>query len=216
MPAGATAAAATSKHRTTTTTANANADAAKRRAALQRQRERRRVRAAAVFDKYQDGLSGTMERAKLGAFLQDVMKLDTTVDVKVVKVVQDAAAAAGKTKEGGNLKKSAVLDAVEHYGEYVKHAAQVDALYAQFDSDGNNELGREEFQKALEQHEARQTERAAVPVTAADLDVILERADADQDGQISRAEILPALAAWEEMAAIKAEEAQEAACCVVL
>ena len=48
---------------------------------------------------------------------------------------------------------------------------------------------------------------------AEDLDYIMKHCDTDQDGKISRAEYLPAFAAWEELAETKVQSAQ---CCSIL
>ena len=52
-------------------------------------------------------------------------------------------------------------------------------------------------------------------VTDADFNLILEQADADKDGQISRNEMLPALAAWEELAALKMENTTVCTCAIL-
>ena len=200
------------------------AEQARRREALKRQRERRRQLAANVFDRLQ--ISGRLADDQLPEFLQQVMHMKT-LDSNGTQMVLDAARASSDTSSStsnGNHKqeglgKEALINAVEKYGEYVKHAKMVNEMYEKFDKDKDGGLSRKEFIKALESYE-RNANRSAngiaihLIVTDADLDLILEKADANNDGEISKNELLPALAAWEELAAIKVENHES--CCVIL
>lgn len=140
------------------------------------------------------------------------MVREAEIEPSALRLVMDM------TKQNGFGKQS-MLECLEKFGEYVKHSKMVDEIYSTFDKDGNGGLGRAEFRKALEAHEKkhkREVDGVVVQLTVddADLDFILEKADADKDGEISKNEMLPALAAWEEMAAVKLESQE--GCCVIL
>ena len=195
---------------------------ARRRAELQRQRERRRARAAKIFDAT---TSDRLSEAQLSDFLKRVMGVNT-LDTNALQLVIDTINGHEEQKKsasssGKGFVREAVLDALEKYGEYVKHAKMVNEMYNKFDKDKDGGLSRREFGRALEAYE-RNANRAGkksgvvvhLVVTDADLDLILEKADANKDGEISRNEVLPALAAWEELAEIKLEK--QDMCCVIL
>ena len=203
--------------------------AGKRRLQLQRQRERRRVRAATIFDNLtKDSPTGELPRAQLETYLMAVLHIQDNhdhdhnhkpLDPNIVTLVLQACGC--HTLQ--SLPKEKLLHAMDTYGEYVLQHKKVDAMYDRFDKDANGALSRAEFARALQAYEDRDANHHTAyglpvrwVVTDEDLDFILAAADADADGQISRMEMLPALAAWEEMAAMKLAEQEKSACCVVL
>eukprot|EP00797_Seminavis_robusta_P036931 Sro95_g049270.2 (149) ;mRNA; r:52392-52838 len=119
------------------------------------------------------------------------------------------------------LPKEALVHAVIKYEEYVSQRKMVNSMFEKYDKAGRGKLGRSELLRLLQDKE-RKSHRAAkgvaimLVVSTKDLEYILEQADADRDGHISRAELLPALAAWDELARLKMEQKQMAACCIIL
>jgi Ca2+-binding EF-hand superfamily protein len=122
------------------------------------------------------------------------------------------------------LEKEALLASFEKYGEYVSNSETIDRIFSKFDKNQDGFLSRRDLRQALEDYETqhhpdRYVRGMAVRliVTDHDLDFILQQSDVGQDGKIDHAELLPALAAWEEIASIKLDEkANSMSCCTVL
>lgn len=188
------------------------------RMTLLKQRAERRKIANRVFDKLA-GVDGILVESKIKDFMSEVMGIGADdLDHHAVQLVIDTLQSA--KKEGG-YEKEAVLAAQQKYGEYIKHCKTIEKMYKKFDTDGDGGLSKNEFRLALDSYERNLNRspdngltRVHLFVTNADIDFILEQADADKDGQISKNEMLPALAAWEELATIKMEKSQE--CCTIL
>ena len=91
-------------------------------------------------------------------------------------------------------------------------------MFAQFDLDENGKLDRRELRKAVQSSEDNRPSRAVhnicvdLRVMQSDVEAILDDADANNDGHIDRSELLPALAAWSNLADMKIEKRKAATC----
>ena len=188
-----------------------------RKDALRKLRAKRRQRGHEIFNQLADA-DGILRETRLDEFLSLVMRVPVSkLEPNAKQLVMDTAR---QSKTKGGFAKEPMLEAMEKYGEYLKHAKMVDETYKKFDADNNGVLDKREFRNALEDYEKRANRvvnglNITLFVTDADLDSILERADVDGDEHISRNEMLPALAAWEELAAVKLEK-HAAGCCLIL
>jgi len=194
-------------------------------ASVQKARRLRSERADAAFDKLSSN-GKTLAESHVHDFLSAVVQIpreDLSPDA--VQLVIDTAyryqrqQSQEQQSENGLLKRQALLAAAGKYGEYVRQSKAINAIYDTFDRDHDDLLSRRELLRALQDRE-RKTPRhvqgivVRLVVTEEDIDFVLEKCDADGDGKISRSELLPALAAWEELAAVKLED--ESACCTLL
>ena len=90
--------------------------------------------------------------------------------------------------------------------------ATIDKMFEQFDLDENGKLDRRELRKAVQSSEDNRPTRAVhnivveLRVMNSDVEAILDDADANDDGHIDRSEMLPALAAWSNIADMKIEK----------
>ena len=132
-------------------------------------------------------------------------------------VVNHALKVAGLTEEADALPRAALLDSVSKYRYYLARRATIDKMFAQFDLDENGKLDRRELRKALQSREHKNTRAVhsivvELRVMKSDVEAILDDADANDDGHIDRSEMLPALAAWSNIADMKIEKKKSAAC----
>lgn len=95
-----------------------------------------------------------------------------------------------------------VRPAVLHYGDYVKDQTYIDSVFRRFDADLSGALERTELHALLVAVAPDE-----ISVDEADVTFILEHFDRDDEGVISRDELLPMLAKWSQVAFHKIEAA---------
>mmetsp|Transcript_13126 Transcript_13126/g.31077 ORF Transcript_13126/g.31077 Transcript_13126/m.31077 type:complete len:309 (-) Transcript_13126:538-1464(-) len=179
---------------------------------LEDTRRQRRFEAKVMFKEYclpndkermrVDQLKPYMARVfntSQGAFEEEAVKL----------VLKEAKKKSKNDEEEDILTKSGVVSAVIKYGEYVRHWRTIQALFRSSDWSKDGKLQRQELRKLIEDYEASQTRNTEFVrnvllfVTEEDLNFILETADENKDGDIDATEVVCAIGAWEELAAIK-------------
>ena len=119
------------------------------------------------------------------------------------------------------LAKEALIPALVKYGEFIKQFDKKgqENMFKKYDKQDDGQLSRRELRSMLQYHE-RKAYRSkngflvTLMIHEADLDWIIAQVDEDGNGQINRAEFLPAIAAWEELAEAKLQ--QPTTLCVIL
>ena len=195
------------------------ADLEKKRKAWAKQVAADKVKAGAVFDVMPWDAAGCLPAAQVPALLAEVMGVgaDTLDADGAALVVNHARKTAGVAEEADALPRAALLDSVSKYRYYLARRATIDKMFAQFDLDANGKLDRRELRKALQSREHKNTRAVhsivvELRVMKSDVEAILDDADANDDGHIDRSEMLPALAAWSNIADMKIEKKKSAAC----
>ena len=196
------------------------AELEKKRKAWANQVELDKIKAGAAFDSMPWDAAGCLPAAQVPALLAEVMGVgaDTLDADGYGLVVNHALKVAGLTEEADALPRAALLDSVSKYRYYLARRATIDKMFAQFDLDENGKLDRRELRKALQSREDNRPSRAVhdivveLRVMKSDIEWILDDADANNDGCIERSEMLPALAAWSNIADMKIEKKKSAAC----
>ena len=195
------------------------AELEKKRKAWANQVELDKIKAGAAFDSMPWDAAGCLPAAQVPALLAEVMGVDTdTLDADGYGlVVNHALKVAGLTEEADALPRAALLDSVSKYRYYLARRATIDKMFAQFDLDANGKLDRRELRKALQSREHKNTRAVhsivvELRVMKSDVEAILDDADANDDGHIDRSEMLPALAAWSNIADMKIEKKKSAGC----
>ena len=195
------------------------AELEKKRKAWANQVELDKIKAGAAFDSMPWDAAGCLPAAQVPALLAEVMGVGTdTLDADGYGlVVNHALKVAGLTEEADALPRAALLDSVSKYRYYLARRATIDKMFAQFDLDANGKLDRRELRKALQSREHKNTRTVhsivvELRVMNSDIEAILDDADANSDGCIDRSEMLPALAAWSNIADMKIEKKKSAAC----
>jgi EF-hand domain len=206
----------------------------KRQMAVQFQRKARRQTALLVFSQLASEQDDTkLPVSQVSEFLSQVMKVRReSLQPDAVQLVIDSAQKVQKAgqqqqqqHESGDdmlLEKEALLASFEKYGEYVSNSETIDHIFSKFDKNQDGYLSRRDLRLALEDYEAHHAGRYVHGVairlilTDHDLDFILQQSDVGHDGKIDHAELLPALAAWEEIASIKLDEKEKNMCCCTL
>lgn len=189
-------------------------DRAKRRAALQKQREARTKRAERAFEKFsEDG--AVLPESHVEDFFAEVVKVERgKLEPNAVELVTNTAHASAKNEGGGDgLTKSALLGAVEKYGEYVRRSKEIDDMFKKFDVNKDGELSRPELKEALQARE--KADESGLRVDDEDIEFLLAKCDADQGGTIGRSEVLPAIAAWEELRVVKIKKKKKSMCIIL-
>ena len=195
------------------------AELEKKRKAWAKQVEADKIKAGAVFDSMPWDAAGSLPAAQVPALLAEVMGVGTdTLDADGYGlVVNHARKVAGVAEEADGLPRAALLDSVSKYRYYLARRATIDKMFEQFDLDANGKLDRRELRKALQSREHKNTRAVhsivvELRVMKSDVEAILDDADANNDGNIDRSEMLPALAAWSNIADMKIEKKKSAAC----
>ena len=195
------------------------ADLEKKRKAWAKQVAADKVKAGAVFDVMPWDAAGSLPAAQVPALLAEVMGVGTdTLDADGYGlVVNHARKVAGVAEEADGLPRAALLDSVSKYRYYLARRATIDKMFEQFDLDANGKLDRRELRKALQSREHKNTRAVhsivvELRVMKSDVEAILDDADANDDGHIDRSEMLPALAAWSNIADMKIEKRKSAKC----
>lgn len=197
-------------------------DREKRREALRKKRQARAKRAEQAFNKISDD-GAVLREDQLEDFLSEVVQVPRNkLEADAVELVISTARGGADDSERGVsdvLAKSALLGAVEKYGEYVRKSKDIDDIFEKFDANKDGVLSRSELKKALKAHEKKADRKvkgvqAKLFIDESDIDFILEQSDADNSGAVSRSELLPAIAAWEELAAIKIEKRKKGGCTI--
>ena len=196
------------------------AELEKKRKAWANQVELDKIKAGAAFDSMPWDAAGCLPADQVPALLAEVMGVGAdTVDADGAGlVVNHARKVAGVAEEADGLPRAALLESVSKYRYYLARRATIDKMFAQFDLDENGKLDRRELRKALQSREDNRPSRAVhdicvdLRVMKSDVEAILDDADANDDGHIDRSEMLPALAAWSNIADMKIEKKKSATC----
>ena len=191
---------------------------------LRKERESQAKRAEVSFANLSSDGGKSLEETQAAEFMAAVIlcrvpDLDTDAVQFVVDTVRRDEAK-DPTVPDNRLEKSALLRAVDKYGEYVRSAKKIEELYRAFDYNKDGVLSRTELRAALQDGENKQRREMngmtmRIFVSEDDIDFILEQSDISGDGLISRNEVLHALATWDKLVKLKMEEG-EAMCCTIL
>ena len=158
------------------------------------------------------------KQSELEIFLRESLEA-RQLDEHDVQVVADATTK--NTSRPSLLSKQALVNSVSFYKEYTSQTKMVEEIFKNYNRAGDGKITKGELLRLLQDKE-RKANRAAngvaitLVVSPKDVKYVIEQADANGDGCISRAELLPALAAWDRLAHLKMEQKQMAACCVIL
>ena len=193
------------------------------RAQLKEKRRVLRERADEFFEELSADGEWLMDTQMETLLSKAMMKDETKLEPDAVRLVIDTARK-GQEKAGmtapqrGQLARAHAVDAVEKYGEYVKNAKAIDEVFQKYDKSHDGVLSKKELMRLIQDYErkARRTKKGMVVhlmVTDADVEWIIAESDADNNGTISHAEYLPAIAAWEELAQMKLNKPSK---CVIL
>ena len=196
------------------------AELEKKRKAWANQVELDKIKAGAAFDSMPWDAAGCLPAAQVPALLAEVMGVGVdTLDADGAGLVVNHARKAAGVEEADALPRAALLDSVSKYRYYLKRKTTIDKMFEQFDLDENGKLDRRELRKALQSREDNIKNKRAVHsivvelrVMNSDIEYVLDDADANDDGHIDRSEMLPALAAWSNIADMKIEKKKSAAC----
>mmetsp|Transcript_13123 Transcript_13123/g.31073 ORF Transcript_13123/g.31073 Transcript_13123/m.31073 type:complete len:243 (+) Transcript_13123:156-884(+) len=189
---------------------------------LEGTRRQRRFEATARFDEYcQETDRSRMKVDQLKPYMARVFNTtESAFEEEAIKLVVKAAKKKSKKDEhfDGTLSKRGVVSGVLKYGEYVRHWKTIQGLFHESDWSNDGKLQRRELRKLIEEYEASQkrntelTKNVLLFVTEQDLNFILEAADDNHDGDIDATEVVCAIAAWEELAAIKMNDFEKMNC----
>jgi Ca2+-binding EF-hand superfamily protein len=118
----------------------------------------------------------------------------------------------------GAMAKKPLVSSVEKYGEYINSVQKIDEVFKKYDRHRTGYLSRKELMRMLQDYEMKSDRLSKglvirLMVTDEDIDWILQECDSDGTGQISHAEYLPAVAAWEQLAQMKAADQDN---CIIL
>jgi Ca2+-binding EF-hand superfamily protein len=201
----------------TATKKDAASENQKRREQAQKQQQQRARKAKTTFEHLSNDAQ-SMKESLLVEYLVSVLRVKSNSldDAAVQMVMEYARKKQGSQAPKGYLEKSALLEAIDKYGDYLVNSKKVNEIFNRFDTNKDGVLSRKELWNALKEHEQGIVRHNAgrMVVTEEDLEMILQRCDADNSGKVSRDEILPAIAAWEELVSIKVEQQQD--CCIIL
>jgi Ca2+-binding EF-hand superfamily protein len=196
------------------------------RNACRRKAERRNALASKVFDSLSNS-EGRLDKDQVEIFLETSLLIHKNkLDAEAVRLVTDTARRSSADKNGTDadsatstsFSKPAMMHAFQKYGLYLRKRDEINTIFDKFDVNKDGYLSRIELKQALEERE-RTANRAVCGIVTKlfvsedDLDFILKEADSEGDGMIDRAEVLPALAAWEELAEGYLEEMEKAGVC---
>ena len=203
------------------------AELAKKKEKLAKQRAADDEAASKAYAQIDTSSVGSIDRDQMRQLLAAVTgqaEIDEDGLEMVVKAARKAAAASGLTERpDAPLPRDAVLGSVRKYRLYLREKKKVDELVRRWDIDGNGTLDRNELRKLLlNKEKTLKSKREAGGIIVdiepddADIDWILQECDANNDGVIGRAELLPALATWATIAEQKVETAQTSSACALL
>ena len=213
---------------------------AKARAAQQRARDRQV--ASANFDAIDVGGKGALTRHETHEMLRRVTGFATIDEDGLDAVFVPMAKAAREASDPGITveplaTKEDIIEGIAVYREFLVRYREIHKLVNKFDADGSGDLDREELRNVIlyaEEQLRKRNERTwnedmiedkdkrdvwgltmeLVP-TDAELAVIFEACDVNGDGCINRAEVLPALAVWSQLAHQRITREKQG-CCTVL
>jgi hypothetical protein len=180
--------------------------------------------AALHFDQLDTSKAGVLDAAGAERLLLLVTG-HTVIDHDGLAMVVNCArktAGSGMLPDGDPMPREAVLQAVRRYRYYLRHRKFVDGLIGRWDLNLDAGLDREEVMKLILDRERNLKDKREVggiivelEPDEADIEYILQECDANGNGLIERAELLPALAAWAELAEKKLA-AQRSSMCALL
>lgn len=163
-------------------------------------------------------LAISMRKRKGGRLQPDAIQL--VVDTAHRSQEKERLTPPSNLGDKGAVAKAHIVRAVEMYGEYINNAKRIDDVFKKYDKGKDGYLSKKELMKLLADYELKQTRSKngfviRVVVTSEDIDWIIDQVDRDQNGMISQAEYLPAIAAWEEVAKLKLEGRSGCGCAIM-
>jgi Ca2+-binding EF-hand superfamily protein len=201
---------------------------AKKHAILRRTASHNRLvitkRAEEKFGEFAEDGGEWLLESKINAFLEAVTRKESLHPDGVQLVVdtahrlQENVGLTPPDTMKGAMAKKALVSSVEKYGEYINNVKKIDEVFQKYDRHRTGYLSRKELMSMLQDYE-KKSDRISkglvirLMVTEEDIDWILQECDSDGTGQISHAEYLPAVAAWEQLAQMKVEDNDN---CIIL
>lgn len=192
---------------------------AQRRAKIASERKELKERTSEVFEDFTNGSeTSALDQSELEAFLHETLQT-RQLDENAAQMVANATSK--ETDGSGILSKRAIVKSVNCYKQYISQRKMIEDVFKKYNKTGDGKLTSRELLRLLQDQENKANRAAngvaiTLVVSPKDLDSIVNQADSNRDGRISRAELLPALAAWDKLAHLKMEQKQMAACCVIL
>lgn len=189
---------------------------------LEENRRERRFHAKVMFREFAlPGDDDRMKEDQLKPFMARVLNTaESNLENEAMELVlKEARKKSPGDENEGILSKSGAVSAVVKYSEYARHCKAIHRLFEASDISHDGKLQRQELRKLIEDYEAnkqRSTEfcsRVVLFVSEYDLDFVLKSADDNHDGDIDATEVMRAIGAWEELAAVKMDDFEEANCC---
>ena len=170
------------------------------------QRERNEAVVDAFYSAVDVDGDGRLSRREVRLLLRGISGRDPTPET--LNVTMQAAGGEEEEKAGG-ITKDRLLRALKKFHSYTQNQRMVQKVYEKYDVDGSGSLEREEV-VALLMHIAKDPDRMRIElgiggqpyagvrfeVSKEDLDAVLDTADVDGDGNISREEVLGAIDTW--------------------
>ncbi|CAJ1941565.1 unnamed protein product [Cylindrotheca closterium] len=188
---------------------------------LEDNRRERRFHAKVMFKEF--ALPGDAEKMKedqLKPFMARVLNTaQSDLEKEAMELVLQDAREKSPDEEEGILTKSATVSALAKYGEFARHCKTIQKLFKASDHSRDGKLQRHELRRLLEEyerHKHRSTHSCShvvLFVTEHDLDFVLRSADENHDGDIDPNEVVRAIGAWEELAAVKIHDFEDVKCC---
>lgn len=156
--------------------------------------------------------------SQIHAFLEQVMRREegslhpdgVQLVVHTARRMQEKEGLTPPPNKKGALAKKPLVNSVEKYGEYIKNVKKIADVFQKYDRHRTGCLNRKELTRMLQDYEmnclrGKYGIDIKLMVTEEDIDWIIKECDADGNGQISHAEYLPAVAAWDQLAQMKLE-----------
>lgn len=192
------------------------------------------LEAAKVFDELDSEKKGALDRDQTRDLLTRVTGVEVNDD-GLQMVLNDCKKNMGDTLRelqtdpgvafGGDdsvaLPKDHLVKAVSKFRYYLKNKVKIDKIYDQFDTNKSGSLDRGQLKKFIQSEEDKFKKREAfgvllhLRVSDDDVNYILSDCDMNENGAIDKAEVLSALAKWEELAKAHVEEKKKSCACLL-
>lgn len=177
------------------------------------EKERQQQLAAEIdgwFEKFDFNEDGKLQREELAALLEHLEGRPPTAENLDFLLEKATAIETYSVRIGGD-KHGAVTwhqarETVGRYHEYCRDQVLLDSVFRRFDYDGNGTLDLLELPALL-----RDMSPDDAVVDETDAQYVMEQCDANGDGVISRDEVLPMLARWKAVAAVRVRQQREEA-----
>jgi len=162
------------------------------------------------FELFDENGDGQLQRHELRALLTHLNPQRAPSEANLDWLVEKATAIETHTmiihgNRHGAVGFHELRETVMRYSDYCKDEAYLDAIFKEFDDDGNEELDEDELLGLLQKVAPEGCE-----ADAADVQFVMETCDLDGNGVITRDEVLPMISRWSQIAQAKASKEPDA------